>query len=301
MCALRLRCKSDSGTHPLKSELYGSSTLKDLKCAITKACGIEPHFQKILIGYPPKAIDLSNCSQTLSYLDISSGVTFTVVDLNREQTNHIQQSMTLKPTMKRYEVPADNSCLFYSVYYALHGQINESTFNLAKKFRADIAKVVLSNPDKYNSAFLGKSTVDYSVWIQCDTSWGGGIELSILSEIFQCEICAIDIQTVRPDNYGQDQHYMQRIFLLYDGIHYDPIFLDPGNMNVPNQTIFSTNDTSAFTQAIKVAQDAHAARKFTDVSKFSLRCITCNKLLTGQAQAQNHAKETGHGNFGEIL
>ena len=124
--------------------------------------------------------------------------------------------------------------------------------------------------------------------------------MSILSEIFQCEICAVDVQTVRPDNYGQDQQYTQRIFLLYDGIHYDPMFLDSGNKNIPNQTIFSTNDQSVFNQAVEVAQKAHDARQFTDVSKFSLRCITCNKLLTGQSEAQNHAKQTGHGNFGEI-
>ena len=116
MSAFRLRCKSDSGTHALKSKLYGTSTLEDLRSAVMEACGVEPQFQKIMVGYPPKALDMSDCSQTLANLKICSGDTFTVVNLNQEQKNHMQQCINLKPTMKRHEVPADNSCLFYSVY-----------------------------------------------------------------------------------------------------------------------------------------------------------------------------------------
>ena len=41
-------------------------------------------------------------------------------------------------------------------------------------------------------------------------------------------------------------------------------------------------------------------REFTDVSGFALLCLICNTPLKGQSQAQEHAKSTGHMNFGEV-
>ena len=294
MTALQLRCKTSSGTHRLSAKLYGTSTIKDLQEAIKLETGIKTEFQKIMSGYPPKMINLSNSSATLNDINIKSGDTFTVS--SKEKIN----KELFQSQMKRKEVPADNSCLFYSVYFALNGSLSEEEYKIAKKYRADIAQIVLSNPDKYTDAFLGKSPSDYAVWIQCDTSWGGGIELSILSQIYQIEIAAIDIQTLRVDNYGQDGKYGTRIFLLYDGIHYDPMYLDPKNKQFPYQTIFPIVDDAALVQALKYAEEAHKACQFTDVANFSLRCLTCSTKLKGQKAAQNHAKETGHGNFGEI-
>jgi ubiquitin thioesterase OTU1 len=46
--------------------------------------------------------------------------------------------------------------------------------------------------------------------------------------------------------------------------------------------------------------EARASHQFTDVNHFTLKCMVCNCFLTGQIQAQQHAKETGHANFGEV-
>ncbi len=49
--------------------------------------------------------------------------------------------------------------------------------------------------------------------------------------------------------------------------------------------------------------DCHSlaqARQFTDVSRFKLRCLVCQRALGGQVDAMNHAKLTGHSNFGEV-
>lgn len=42
------------------------------------------------------------------------------------------------------------------------------------------------------------------------------------------------------------------------------------------------------------------ARQYTDVTKFSLRCLVCGTALTGHTDAQTHAQRTGHVNFGEV-
>ncbi len=55
----------------------------------------------------------------------------------------------------------------------------------------------------YNEGFLAKENEDYCKWILQPKNWGGAIELSILSNHYQCEIAAYDIQTKRCDVYGQ--------------------------------------------------------------------------------------------------
>lgn len=64
--------------------------------------------------------------------------------------------------------------------------------------------------------------------------------------------------------------------------------------------MFPIEDESVYRQAEQLAIEAQSSRQFTDVDKFTLKCNQCNVNLTGQTQAQQHAKSTGHTNFGEI-
>lgn len=64
--------------------------------------------------------------------------------------------------------------------------------------------------------------------------------------------------------------------------------------------MFKIEDESILQQAEQLAQEAKSSRQFTDVNKFTLRCIQCDILLNGQIEAQEHAKSTGHTNFGEV-
>lgn len=53
-------------------------------------------------------------------------------------------------------------------------------------------------------------------------------------------------------------------------------------------------------QARQLAIEAKSSRQFTDVDKFTLKCLQCNDMLKGQTAAQQHAKATGHTDFGEV-
>lgn len=56
-----------------------------------------------------------------------------------------------------------------------------------------------------------------------EDSWGGGIELAILTQEYQVEICVINTESGgRIDYFGEDKHFPSRVFLLYDNLHYDP-------------------------------------------------------------------------------
>lgn len=86
--------------------------------------------------------------------------------------------------------------------------------------RKVIADVVASDPATYTEAFLAKPNDAYRKWILNKDSWGGAIELAILSKHYKTEIAAFDIVSTRMDVYGQSEGYTQRVMVIYDGIHY---------------------------------------------------------------------------------
>jgi ubiquitin thioesterase OTU1 len=118
-----------------------------------------------------------------------------------------------------------------------------------------------------------------------------------MTKYYQVEICVVDIQTGRIDRFGEDCEYSTRVFLLYDGIHFDPLYKETGSTI---QTKFSTSDQMTMQQAIEMGHEFRKTRQFTDTSNFKLRCLACQIGLTGQTQAQEHAKTSGHINFGEF-
>ncbi len=48
-----------------------------------------------------------------------------------------------------------------------------------------VASAILSNPIQYNEAILGRPIDEYIEWILKPNSWGGAIELAILSELLE--------------------------------------------------------------------------------------------------------------------
>jgi ubiquitin thioesterase OTU1 len=85
-------------------------------------------------------------------------------------------------------MPSDNSCLFTAFGGALPTQIP------APRLRKMMADFIAEHPGEYTEAVLGSSPAQYSRSIQDPDRWGGGIELSILSSIFDIEICTFDVQ-----------------------------------------------------------------------------------------------------------
>jgi len=103
---------------------------------------------------------------------------------------------------------------------------------------------ILSNPNLYTETFLGRPVYEYCAWIQDDRSWGGEIELSILSAHFKVEVLVFDVISMSRLCYGEDQGFTQRLFLLYDGIHYDAIAEAQSSSasSKNDKTLFAIND-----------------------------------------------------------
>ncbi len=76
--------------------------------------------------------------------------------------------------------------------------------------------------------------------------------------------------------------------------------MQPLDNELEIRTKFSTKDESVMHQALELANESKKAKEYTDILNLKLRCLSCQKGLAGQQEAQDHAKITGHINFGEF-
>ncbi|KAI9750177.1 MAG: hypothetical protein M4579_006572 [Chaenotheca gracillima] len=197
-------------------------------------------------------------------------------------------------------MPDDNSCMFRAFGTAYMGSVDSMT-----ELRSVIAQTIQAKPDKYPAVVLDQPPDEYCKWIMTEYSWGGAIELGILSEYFDVEICSIDVQTLRVDRFNEGRP--QRVMLVYSGVHYDTIALSPSDpphthaTNPPDfdTKVFDSDDDELMQKALQLAKVLQGKHYFTDTAHFSIKCNVCGELLVGEKGATAHASETGHYDFGE--
>ena len=218
-----------------------------------------------------------------------------------------------KGTASRRAVDADGNCLFVALAYLLRGERPDPTSAkaCAQKMRAVCASVVAADPIGYPDAALEKPRREYGKWIQTQDVWGGALELSVLSKgggdlveggasfddvVLHC----VDIRTGVAQRYGEGRGRV--CFLLFDGVHYDPVVLAPSS-DAPESpadiTLVAADDMMALHAVEALATSERAARNFTDTSSFALQCLVCGAGLKGNADAEAHAAQTGHQNFAQ--
>lgn len=234
-----LRVKTKSGPQLIK-HLGPTSTIKDLKAGLSAVSNISENRLHVLSGFPPRAFDLTQDDKCLKDSGLSSGDTLILEEKplpaaasSQEKPLKTEQNASENINKLEYPgilmkkvVPADNSCLFSSFHFALNGNLDGSS-KTAPMLREMIAGVIAADPESYSEAVLGRPNSEYCAWIQNDKSWGGAIEVSILSQYQGLEIVVVDTINAIINRFGEDQQYGTRILLLYDGIHYDPLYLDP--------------------------------------------------------------------------
>eukprot|EP00752_Nemacystus_decipiens_P008647 g7721.t1 len=201
------------------------------------------------------------------------------------------------PKMVRRIIDADNSCLFNAVGYVLRRKRK-----VGAELRRMITEAVREKPMEYNEGILGKQPEEYCRWISDPKSWGGEIELSILSQKLVVMITVVDIQTNNAYSYGEENRFDRRVFIIYDGIHYDAL-AEAASDSAPEAddvTVFNPAAREKEALAKAVAADLKARNQFTDMGNASLKCMVCFKLLAGEKGALEHARATKHQNFGQI-
>ncbi|RVX75184.1 hypothetical protein B0A52_00536 [Exophiala mesophila] len=193
-------------------------------------------------------------------------------------------------------MPDDNSCLFRAIASAVISDLDAVT-----ELRSVVAQTIQAHPERYSQAILDNKEPDqYCRWIQSEDAWGGQIELDILSQHFNVEVCSIDVQTLRVDRYNEGAH--SRCFVVYSGIHYDTIALSPFATSEPefDQKQFEGPQADAvLVSAVKLCQKLQERHYYTDTAGFSIRCGDCGAICVGESGATKHAEQTGHYNFTE--
>jgi ubiquitin thioesterase OTU1 len=191
-------------------------------------------------------------------------------------------------------MPDDNSCLFRAIASAIMPGLD--TMN---ELRSVVAQTIQANPDVYSKAVLdNKDPDDYCRWIQTEDAWGGQIELNIISNHFEIEICSIDVQGLRIDRYNEGRP--KRCIVVYSGIHYDTIALSPFDSppEFDNKT-FDTTDDVVLSSALELCQMLKGKGYYTDTAAFKIRCKQCGAICIGEMGATEHASKTGHYDFDE--
>ncbi|CAM1503734.1 Fc.00g013250.m01.CDS01 [Cosmosporella sp. VM-42] len=199
-------------------------------------------------------------------------------------------------------MPSDNSCLFTAFGGALPKQIP------AQQLRRMMADYITEHSDVYSEVVLGSSPRQYCHSIQDPDRWGGGIELSILSAIFDIQICTFDVQAQNLINFGEQKR--DRCILVYSGIHYDRVAFSysdyPHNTTTlppdMDRTVWPTGDDEVLQQTQELVRKLNAGHYYTDTEGLVLKCDVpgCDWIGSGQVEGRKHAEQTGHIELSEI-
>ncbi|KAL6233500.1 hypothetical protein BDW75DRAFT_187172 [Aspergillus navahoensis] len=325
---MRIRIRGPSGQFTVT--LAEDAAVGDLRNEIVGKTGLTTYDVKF--GYPPKPLplDRTETHQKLAELGVQLDREQLIISakngeptaaepaVTKEDASYYAQQSYPKHSLSRKQnsvakdtpkvpsvehgglfvlrvMPDDNSCLFRAISTALlPGE------DAMVELRSTVAETIRNNPDEYSSAVLEQPPDDYCRWIKNETSWGGAIEISILSKHFDVEICSIDLGNLRVDRFNEGQS--RRCFLVYSGIHYDTITLSPGENTSPefDTTVFDASDSLALEKALAVCKLLQEKDYYTDVAAFHLHCNDCGGIIVGQQGAKEHTAQTGHRDFSQV-
>ncbi|TKA43536.1 hypothetical protein B0A54_05318 [Friedmanniomyces endolithicus] len=321
---MRLRVRGPEGMTQVN--LDDNATWADLKHEISQKTDT-PDFD-LKYGYPPKPFNTESIDGATKLSDLPiklDGEQLIVMPRNLQA--HLSSPMSnshpppqakkavdieseppeipvpsLDGVMVLRVMPDDNSCMFRALSSAVLG----SALDGMTELRSVVAQTIQAQPDLYTKGMLEKEPADYCKWIQREESWGGGIELSILSQHFDIEICSINVQDLRVDKFNEGRS--TRCIVVYSGIHYDVCAVTPYAGADPDfdRKVFDivrTGDEEmdggtleAARELCRVLQGRHY---FTDTHGFDISCGQCGQSGKGQLWAVQHAKTTGHSSFTE--
>ncbi|KAI4460374.1 hiv-induced protein-7-like protease [Holotrichia oblita] len=221
MAGFALKVKTKVGP-VVVDNLTSESTIKDLKILLSNISNIPVHNLHVLSGFPPKTLDLSRDNLTLNASGIVSGETLIL-----EEKSNVDRQADRNVGVKYTDT--------------IQTQTNDAQFAQQVSLSQGILMKHVVPPD--NSCLF--TSIHYVLNDGYKTIVGGGaIELSILANYYGVEIAVADTINAIINRFGEDQNFSHRVFLLFDGIHYDPLYLEPFEVGNNIKTIFPSEDLS---------------------------------------------------------
>jgi ubiquitin thioesterase OTU1 len=252
---MKVRVRCPSKPQPLSVDIPDDVPLSMLPMLLEHEVGIPAATMVISVGFPPKPIEYDAMVSLLVSHKLRDGDMITVkqgegvVKRGHTDGKYVPPCEIRGAVMVRREVPADNSCLFHAVTRIIE---DGST---ATQLRSRIAEIVITHPAKFTAVYLGMPPAQYASWIAHPDTWGGAIELQILSFVYQCEIVVVDVTNRRVEPFGQGEGYTTRGFVYYTGKHYDALAVTSASGEVRgDQFLFNANDDRVFRMAVEIAE-----------------------------------------------
>ncbi|KAG8345711.1 putative OTU like cysteine protease [Trypanosoma vivax] len=261
MLNIRLRLPNASGelTCQINAEILWAHFLQDVEAK----SGIEYSRLRLLTGHPPKPICAEYGVPVGTVLNDRD--TIIVADGKGTVIRGVSSGRYIPPANERWHFtrricPSDNSCLFHAAAYVLRDKSRTD----GPKLREECASVLEQNAGMFTGkGLLDKPVHEYIKWIRSPSSWGGAVELHILSFLTGIEIVALDLKSCHMECFGEGSGYTVRCFLAYTGQHFDAMAMN-ATYNSPNesedQVLFNVRDANVVKRA-KQFVEAESARK----------------------------------------
>ena len=208
-----------------------------------------------------------------------------------------------KETLQIHSIPDDNSCLFHAIAYTAY---RDTDFSLSYQLRSLCANEIVTNTMTYNSAILGgKAPTQYAEWILQPDSWGGGIEIAILSEKLEVAIFVLDMDALKYEKFNEDS-FSKFIVVMFNGIHYDVVeVVDAGGyvrtvFDLGSEDEDEIGECQAVLQgALELARRRKDAGRVFNTQRAKIVCNVCGELFVGERDVARHAEATMHTDFGQ--
>lgn len=290
--------------------LENDGSIGELESTIQAAFGGNVSLKSIRFGYPPQTLEIeSNTADIkLDDLGISSGEKITIETAKILATSHpVVKSPKLKENeislddiwpssyLRVHTVPDDNSCLFHAISYCIYRDIS-----LSQQLRDIVASEIIDNKEEYSDAILGRSNKDYAEWISQSTSWGGGIEIAILSKYMSMSVFVLDVDAGRYEKFNEEK-FDKFIMIVFNGVHYDAMELCRDDTREID-TVFDQREEN-IELVLQRAQDVALRLKKSGYSfntqRDKIKCNVCLETLIGEREVARHAEKTGHVDFGQ--
>ena len=129
-----------------------------------------------------------------------------------------------------------------------------------------------------------KEPHEYATWI-CNgkKEWGGVPELKVLSIYYQKIFIVVDIQELKLHKFGDENESDGKVYLMYDGTHYNCGALTSPVTNNSRYIFFMNEDYDAgFLEYAKMLKENS---EFVDTVTFTLKCNNCGTAVKGQVEA----------------
>ncbi len=192
----------------------------------------------------------------------------------------------------------DNQCMFRAVGFCILGDPDKMM-----ELREIVADTITKDYINYNDAILGQKREEYIQWILKSTSWGGAIELHILSKHFKITINSFDVSTGRIDQFNPGQEKFCNI--IYSGIHYDTIALstlgNPNNYEL-DKSLFNIKDSKISKNVVMNATSELVSQLkcnhfYTNIIGYKTGCDLCAEKFRTSSEVSRHIRLTGHTKF----